>query len=314
MTVHFDIPLLPLAGELILYFLFALALRDAWRRGRGYPGELLGGVAFGLLLEYVNVTFITGYHYRIWIIMFGPIPLAVALGWGTIMYGAMLTSDRLGLPAWAAPFLDTLLALNIDLAMDAVAIRLGLWVWEWPPQFGRWTAQWFGVPYANFFGWLLVVLLYSGLTRLLRAYGPRLPALLQRARVVLFPALAVALSEIVLFLILAHTNFETPFLALLLGLIGFSLVLVFVGAQRRRPQALPGMIALAVPFYYHAYFLLALIGPLPHKQDVLYVVSGSMAVIGLVVHLWPERARIATFLCREPLGAGEAQPLRPPAE
>lgn len=47
--------------------------------------------------------------------------------------------------------------------MDAVAIRLGFWRWPIPL-----TDGWFGVPASNFFGWMLVVALYSEYTRLTR--------------------------------------------------------------------------------------------------------------------------------------------------
>ncbi|MBI5350712.1 MAG: carotenoid biosynthesis protein, partial [Chloroflexi bacterium] len=57
---------------------------------------------------------------------------------------------------------DGLLALNIDLAMDAIAIRLGMWDW------GRgFSFQYFGVPYANFWAWFWVVSSFSFGYRLL---------------------------------------------------------------------------------------------------------------------------------------------------
>ena len=58
--------------------------------------------------------------------------------------------------AGARPLLDGLLALNIDLALDAVAIRLGFWDWGQGFSF-----QYFGVPYANFWAWFWVVTSFS---------------------------------------------------------------------------------------------------------------------------------------------------------
>ncbi|MFH1446977.1 MAG: carotenoid biosynthesis protein, partial [Chloroflexota bacterium] len=75
---------------------------------------------------------------------------------GIIAYGVKLFSDASNLPDWARPVLDGLLALNIDLAMDAVAIRLGMW--DWGQGF---KTQYFGVPYANFWAWFWVVASFS---------------------------------------------------------------------------------------------------------------------------------------------------------
>jgi hypothetical protein len=55
-----------------------------------------------------------------------------------------------------------LLALNIDLAMDAIAIRLGMWDWGRGLDF-----QYFGVPYANFWAWFWVISSFSFGYRLL---------------------------------------------------------------------------------------------------------------------------------------------------
>jgi hypothetical protein len=52
--------------------------------------------------------------------------------------------------------LDALLALNIDLSLDAVAIRFGFWNWGPGLNF-----QYFGVPYANFWAWFWVIFFFS---------------------------------------------------------------------------------------------------------------------------------------------------------
>lgn len=69
------------------------------------------------------------------------VPLCIGVAWGCILYSAMQFSDGSGLPYWTCPVLDGLLALNIDLALDAVAIRLGFWDWDQGIEF-----QYFGVP------------------------------------------------------------------------------------------------------------------------------------------------------------------------
>jgi uncharacterized membrane protein len=142
------------------------------KRGSSHVSYLFGGVLFGLLLEYVNVISNMGYVYGKFMIMFGTapkdIPLCIGVGWGVIMYSARLLTDRLGLSLWASVALDAILAINIDLSMDTVAYRLHMWHWNWAGT-GRdpLIADWFGVPFGNFFGWLLVVFFYSSFSRLL---------------------------------------------------------------------------------------------------------------------------------------------------
>jgi hypothetical protein len=65
-------------------------------------------------------------------------------------------SDGSSLPYLLRPVLDALLALNIDLSLDAVAIRFGFWDW------GKGLlSQYFGVPYANFWAWFWVIFFFS---------------------------------------------------------------------------------------------------------------------------------------------------------
>lgn len=65
-------------------------------------------------------------------------------------------SDSSNLPYWFRPVLDGLLALNIDLALDAAAIRFGFWDWGQGLH-----SQYFGVPYANFWAWFWVIFSFS---------------------------------------------------------------------------------------------------------------------------------------------------------
>lgn len=57
-------------------------------------------------------------------------------------------SDRIKLPEPVRPALDALLGLNIDLALDAIVIRLGMWTWG---VIGI-NDQWFGVPSGQLLG------------------------------------------------------------------------------------------------------------------------------------------------------------------
>jgi hypothetical protein len=149
--------------EIVVALLFGICLRHAWRRGEVRVWELLAGVVYGLLLERATIQQLNAYQYGRFTLMVFDVPLMVGVGWGTIIYAVRTFSDSTDLPLWVRPVLDGLLALNIDLAMDAVAIRLGMW--DWGLGFQR---QYFGVPYANFWAWFWVVFSFSFGLRILK--------------------------------------------------------------------------------------------------------------------------------------------------
>lgn len=93
------------------------------------------------------------------------------MGWGLIIYSSMLVSNSLSISKYAKPFLDATLALTIDLSMDAIAIRLdgGFWTWFLPLTPSVSVTSFFGVPYANFYGWWMVVLIFSCMARIGRS-------------------------------------------------------------------------------------------------------------------------------------------------
>jgi len=142
--------------ELIIYLQFALCLRHAWKQGRANLFKLFAGILFGVTLELATIRQLHAYEYGQFLIMILDVPLCIGVGWSCIIYSSMEFSNASNLPDWARPVLDGLLALNIDLALDAVAIRLGFWDWGQGLEF-----QYFGVPYANFWAWFWVVFSFS---------------------------------------------------------------------------------------------------------------------------------------------------------
>lgn len=142
--------------ELIIYFQFILCLRHAWKQGVANLLRLLAGILFGVILELATIRQLHAYQYGRFMIMVLDVPLCIGVAWSCIIYSAMEFSDASNLPYWTRPVFDGLLALNIDLALDAVAIRLGFWDWGQGLSF-----QYFGVPYANFWAWFWVVFSFS---------------------------------------------------------------------------------------------------------------------------------------------------------
>lgn len=142
--------------ELIIYLQLVLCLRHAWQQGRANLLRLLAGIIFGVLLELATIRQLNAYEYGQFLIMVLDVPLCIGVAWGCILYSVMEFSDSSSLPYWTRPVLDGLLALNIDLALDAIAIRLGFWDWGQGLEF-----QYFGVPYANFWAWFWVIFFFS---------------------------------------------------------------------------------------------------------------------------------------------------------
>ncbi len=142
--------------ELTLFLQFALCLHHAWKHGTANLMRLLAGVLFGVMLELATIRQLRAYEYGQFLIMVWDVPLCIGVAWSAILYSVMEYSDASSISYWMRPVLDGLLALNIDLALDAVAIRFGFWDWGQGSEF-----QYFGVPYANFWAWFWVVFSFS---------------------------------------------------------------------------------------------------------------------------------------------------------
>ncbi|MBI4549817.1 MAG: carotenoid biosynthesis protein [Candidatus Omnitrophica bacterium] len=143
---------------------FAVAFR---RFLAGHPAkvaELWCAFFYGLILEELDIYFFRTYRYgEGFLLKLGNAPLAIAFLWGLILLSSMAISDRLRIPEFSKPFLDGLLALLIDIGVDAIAIRIGYWTWTLPRSEG-----WFGVPAGNLYAWMWVAFWFSFFTRLVR--------------------------------------------------------------------------------------------------------------------------------------------------
>src|SRR5215467_7816775 len=134
--------------ELLIYLQFIICIRHAWTRSTANMLRLFAGILFGSSLELATIRQLHAYQYGRFLIMILDVPLCIGVAWGCILYSSMEFSDASNLSYLLRPVLDGLLALNIDLALDAVAIRFGFWDWGQGLKF-----QYFGVPYANFWAW-----------------------------------------------------------------------------------------------------------------------------------------------------------------
>lgn len=180
-----------------IYAVFLSYALWAWRRGPHRWVPLGGAVLYAIGFEHGNMARYAhtpgGYHYHpaSWLMILGDVPLYIPLAWGFILSTSMRITEQLGIRPGARPFCDALLALLIDLSLDAVAIRLQFWYWHGIPLHDAF----FGVPADNFLGWLLVSFTFSIGTRSLWDRPPARTGLWQAILIqwILIPPLAYAL-------------------------------------------------------------------------------------------------------------------------
>lgn len=138
--------------------------RELWQRNYGRAWEVVACAFFGMILEIGDTAFTHSYSYSNQFVMqVAGVPVAIGLGWAAIIYCAMLLSDQYNVHWTYRVCMDALTALTLDVAMDMVAIRMGFWTWSIPLD-----QQWYGVPYANFAGWIFVGLSFSFIARFIR--------------------------------------------------------------------------------------------------------------------------------------------------
>jgi putative membrane protein len=138
-----------------------LALALAWLLARRAVGaaraslELAVLVGYGVGLEWTAMAVFASHRYAAaWRLVPAAVPVAVAIVWAALIVSALATAARLGfsspLPRAAAA---AVLGIALDLLMEPVAVRAGLWAWT-PP------GPWLGVPMGNFVGWAVIVCSY----------------------------------------------------------------------------------------------------------------------------------------------------------
>jgi hypothetical protein len=261
--------------ELIIYVQLALCMHHAWKHGIANLLRLLAGILFGVMLELATIRQLHAYEYGRFLIMVIDVPLCIGIAWSCIIYSSMEFSDASSLPFWARPILDGLLALNIDLALDAIAIRLGFWDWGQGLRF-----QYFGVPYANFWAWFWVVFSFS--------LGYRLFAHREDPVVKwLSPLMALIVGLGGVLGSNAIIAFEVPFEShKLFVVVTLFLALLLVASMRPRfdKTSIP-MLVFWIPFLMHVYVLIAgAISGVILEPPALLLVSLIMIVIAFYLH------------------------------
>ena len=261
--------------ELIIYLQLALCLQRAWKHGIANLLRLLAGVLFGLTLELATIRQLDAYEYGRFLLMVLDVPLCIGVAWSCIIYSAMEFSDASNLPYWTRPVLDGLFALNIDLALDAIAIRLGFWDWGQGFQF-----QYFGVPYANFWAWFWVVFFFSLGYRLFARRADWVGTWLSPILALLIGLAGVLGTNALITFVIPWAYTVLAVSALLVG----ALVLVLLLRPRFHLSPLPGLV-FWVPLLTHVYTLVAgFVSGVIFDPPILLLVSLIMIAIAFYLH------------------------------
>jgi hypothetical protein len=250
-------------------------VHHAWKQGTPNLLRLFAGILFGVALELATIRQLRAYEYGQFLIMVLDVPLCIGIAWSCILYSVMEFSDASSLPYWTRPIFDGLLALNIDLALDAVAIRLGFWDWGQGLEF-----QYFGVPYANFWAWFWVVSSFSLGYRLLAWRADPVARWLS-------PLLALIVGLTGVLGTNSFISFAVPFEhhdAVVLATLILALFLVISLRPRFYLSPVPALV-FWVPFLTHAYVLAAgLISGVIFEPPVLLLVAFVMLITAFYLH------------------------------
>jgi len=290
---------------------FVGAALAALRRGRLPFLELVSAAAFGILLEEGDQLIFETYHYSAdWVLTVDRAPIVIGLTWALIIAGAMRLTDALGVRRRYAPFVDSILAISLDLAFDAIAIRMALWTWR---DIGP-TDGWFGVPAGNFYAWLFVTLGFSLVTRWIRAWSAGRPAREWWQLAAPLPAYAVFMLGLLPFIWLKPLTDDSPGggLGLFVStLAAFAAVAAWGvwGPDRTAPDGqrtaiLDLRLAFVTRLAIHGFFLGGLLTlGLAHELPVLLVVALVMLAAELPLALVVRRRLAST---------GRPAPAEPP--
>ena len=261
--------------EFTLFLQIAICLPHAWRHGKANLLRLFAGILFGVLLEIATIYQLQAYEYGDFLIMIFDVPLGIGVAWGCILYSVMEFSDASNLPYFARPALDALLALNIDLSLDAVAIRFGFWDWGQGLDF-----QYFGVPYANFWAWFWVIFFFSMGYRLFARRGELIRTWVAPLAALTIGLLGVLGTNALITFVIPWTLHPVVVFGLLLA----ALVWIVALRPRLNTQPVPAL-TFWVPAITHIYVLIAgLISGLILEPPFLLLVGLVMTFIAFYLH------------------------------
>lgn len=269
------------------YLLTAACLYQAWKYDRRLLYIMVSGIIFGFLIEYTNVSHQPPpYEYPESVITLpGPVPLGICLSWGLIFYAVITSVRRLGLSNWVMPLAAACLAIVIDFVTDPSFVAMGFWVWHMP-------TQWFGVPWSNFIGWMVLV---ASFVFFQDAACRRFPLkdkpwylAFGLALLCLLPAYLCFAVIMAGYLWLLSLNLswlpEQVLVALITAL--FALPVLYSVPRMRRDNP-PEWLVLVVPVYLYAWDMVCLyLSGLYLTDQVMVLIMPMFILAGMAAYLW----------------------------
>ena len=143
--------------EVLMIILALICIFDIWQKRTIEPLfqsllEFLIGIVYGITLELMTISAFHFYSYGLFYLMFLDVPVSIGIGWGVIIYATKIITEKMSLKVFQKALLAGLLALNIDLSMDIIAVKIGFWKWG----FGN-SYEYFFIPFGNFYAWFNVI-------------------------------------------------------------------------------------------------------------------------------------------------------------
>ena len=165
-------------GSLYMFAAFSFVILHSSRvlgNKKAFLFLLIAG-SFGLIFELIGVNYgIFGeYFYNVPDLLFGIIPLAVPINWAVIIYSSYIITNLfvygfggekprynhnlLSLTCYLVLLsaISGLIAVNLDMIMDPVAVSPQLKQWIWING-----GPYFGIPISNFLGWFFVTFVFT---------------------------------------------------------------------------------------------------------------------------------------------------------
>jgi hypothetical protein len=166
-----------------------------------------------------------------------------------------------------------------------------MWHWNWNGN-NPLTSDWFGVPFDNFFGWLMVVFFYSSLSRLFERFLLRKK--LTPAKVALVPFVSVLLSQVCLYVMIVYVDvlLERNFgIKPVHRFITFLIVLIIIAAvgmqTRKAPQPGLPVVTWLVPMWFHLFFFTWLFIGGFYIENVWLVIAATLNfLLAIGVHIY----------------------------
>jgi len=268
----------------------AVMIWHAHTQGARWLSTCLWGMAFGTAAELMIVSRPgASYEYGQFLFMLGKaghqVPLWVGVGWGSIVYAATWTAQRMRQPWALRPLSAGVLAINLDLSLDPLAECFGFWKWKNAPPL-----NYYGVPFDNFLGWFAIVASFALFTRwLFRKVPPGV-----RWSSLWVPPLGGVIALGVLALVQGGIGFlydhlpggQTTVFMVVLGVAALSAWSYLVHSQRNHAPNWP---IVGVPLFMHSLFIFLLVSTRSYEAPALtslIVVLPLNWLVGFFGYAW----------------------------